>query len=356
MKASNMSDPLNFKMTPGLTLGMGHPVTTRIRRLNMRNNTIARLGTLALILGGLGLSSAAISSAGTQTQPLETAVNSALKLTHTRADEVAVEKIVTLEGTPAMREESAVRRAGLKPMRLRFSPKYTPEQADKIRKHREATITSNDSIADIVPLNKISKNRLYKNRFELNIDKSGHGVMQISLGHGGWPDFPLGNENWLKRDLSSQMQAGLAKAIKRCSTESAPIYFPAIITKGDTDISKGNFEVECTPGVPDTRNQVTRKQLALAYLNSDELPLKERQVRIQWLMKYALITEFVKSDKTPTFAGDAKACERIENEMLTVYAVTERHRKMATNSLKKCSNMNYDWVRKREGLPLVTAQ
>ena len=55
----NMSDPL----TLGLTLGIGHPVTQRIRRLTMRQtNKYMRGGTAIIIAAGLGLSSTALSS------------------------------------------------------------------------------------------------------------------------------------------------------------------------------------------------------------------------------------------------------------------------------------------------------
>ena len=55
----NMSDPL----TLGLTLGIGHSVTQRIRRLTMRQtNKYMRGGTAIIIAAGLGLSSTAFST------------------------------------------------------------------------------------------------------------------------------------------------------------------------------------------------------------------------------------------------------------------------------------------------------
>lgn len=51
-----ISSDINLNMSDPLTLGMGHPVTERIRRLKMRkSNLLTRSGTAALILAMLGI-------------------------------------------------------------------------------------------------------------------------------------------------------------------------------------------------------------------------------------------------------------------------------------------------------------
>jgi len=364
----NTSDPL----TLGLTLGIGHPVTQRIRRITMRQtNKYMRGGTAIIIAAGLGLSSTALSS--DTSAPVKEAVKTVL-------DKVELPDLPELEAVPKPLPELEIQTAptepkkfaeapedttsvhpaahsaavtNLAPMRLRFNPRFTTEQLEKIQTQREAYAASdNDKILKTAMDDTFFK-AAYKNRFELTIDDIGVGQLKISLGHGGWPGYPAINTGWLKRDLSADMLKGLKDIIKRCSSESGPVYFSADITDGDADIGKGTFEVECVSGTQHVLENISRTDLAYAYVESDDLPLEQRQNSFQWMIGFAMMDEYVKNTPNATLADDHAACIRMNTERKNKHAFNDKHRKSADYFLNKCAETDYNWVRKRENIPEV---
>ena len=353
----NMSDPL----TLGLTLGIGHSVTERIRRLTMRQtNKYMQGGTVMIVAAGLGLSSTAFSSEKTS-EPIKEAVTTVL-------EKVDIPPIPNLGVPPkalpedpqklaeAPKSQPIVQSAeitGMPPMRLRFTPQFTTEQLEKIEAQRQAYAAAQDDKVLKAALDDTFKRTSYKNRFQLIIDDFGVGRMDISLGQGAWPGYPKINTGWLKRDLSADMQRGLKDIIKRCASELGPVYYYSDITDGDADIGKGTFEVECTPGSETTLKNTSRTDLAYAYLNSEDLPLDRRQNNFQWMIGFAMMHEYVENTPNATLADDRAACVRMNTERKNKHAFTENHRQQADHFLGQCAETDYNWVRKRQNIPEV---
>lgn len=361
----NMSDPL----TLGLNLGIGHSVTQRIRRLTMRQTNKYMLGgTVMIIAAGLGISSAAFST--DSNKPLKEAVKTVLEKVETPTSpkfdatpkslpdpekkNVPPKAFRKLAEAPSLKPPKQSRSAtGLKPMRLRFNPRFTTEQLEKIQKQRKAYVTSDDDKILKMAMDDTFFKASFKNRFELTIDDLGIGRLKISLGQGAWPGYPATNTGWLKRDMSADMERGLKDVIKRCSSALAPVYFNSDITEGDADIGKGTFEVECVPGTAQILKNTSELDLAYAYLNSDDLPLQTRQNNFQWKIGFAMMNEYVKNNPRATLADDITACIRMNTERKNKHAFNERHRKQADHFLSQCPDANYNWVRKREKMPEV---
>lgn len=320
-----------------------------------------------IIAAGLGLSSTALSTE--TSEPIKEAVKTVL-------EKVEVPTLPKLEATPkqlpnaeiqavpikpkkfaeAPSTQPAVKSAkvtGLTPMRLRFNPRFSTEQLEKIEEQRQAYATSKDDKILKTAMDDTFKRTSYKNRFEVTIDDFGVGRMEISLGQGGWPGYPAKNTGWLKRDMSADMQRGLKAITKRCSSELGPVYFNSDITEGDADIGKGTFEVECVPGTQQVLENTSRRDLAYAYLKSDDLPLEKRQNNFQWMIGFVMMDEYVKNTPNATLADDRAACIRMNTERKNKHAFIENHRQQADHFLEKCPETDYNWVRKREKMPEV---
>ena len=353
----NMSDPL----TLGLTIGMGHSTTERIRRLTMRKtNKMMRSGTAMIVLAGLGLSSSIIATAASE--PVEQAVKTVLKKVdiqpELQAPETPTAEIQKLadaaEGAPTPATTS-VRASDLKPMRLRMHPRFSTEQLEKIQKQREAYVSNKADKNALKALDGTFARGNFLNRFQVTISDDGTGLVEISKGQGGWPGHPITNPAWMDRPLSLQMQKGLKDIMKKCISASGPVYFNAEFTEGDGDIGKGTFEVECVPGSDVNRSQVTDTNLAHAYLASDELPLEQRQDYFQWKIGFAKMKEYVVNNPDATLDDDRKACVRMNTEHIEKHTFNERHRKVYRTFLNKCADpdYNYNWVRIRNNIPEV---
>ena len=204
-----------------------------------QTNKYMRGGTAMIIAAGLGLSSTAFST--DTSEPIKEAMKTVL-------EKVEVPATPKLEATPNPSPEAETQTAlpkaskklaeapksqpivqsaevtGLAPMRLRFTPQFTTEQIAKIEAQRQAYAAAKDDKALKAALDDTFKKRSYKNRFQLIIDDIGIGHMQISLGQGGWPGYPVQNTKWLKRDLTPEMQSGLKHIIEKCSFESGPVF------------------------------------------------------------------------------------------------------------------------------------
>ena len=357
--------PLSLDMSDPLTLGMGHPVTERIRRLSMRKTNIrTRSGTCAVIIAALGISAPIFS--GASASPVTEAVDT---LTQQRLEpiikavsapqtepqnltELAPQTLVEVEAKTAVQSVTkTARNTGLKPMRLRLTPRFTTEQIDKIVAYRKAVAGGDAALRDGTDGYWMSLSK--KNRMQLIVNDEGQGVLDISNGNGGWPGYPVTNVDWEMRPLSPAMETSLRGAMQRCAKETTPIYFLMNISGGDPDLGKGNYEIECLPGSERVQAATTSIDLAHAYLASEELPLERRQGNFKWMMPFALFHNYVRTTTNATIAGDRAECVRIYTLMKEKYGFTENSRKSADHHLESCATKDYNWVRKRENLPLI---
>jgi len=343
-----MSDPL----TLGLNLGMGHPVTERIRRLTMRKtNKVMRGGTAMIIVAGLALSSSIVSSAAVE--PVEEVVNMVLKKADIKA-EIAPD--ATFKPKVPLKLAEATQAQTLQisnPMRLRLTPRFTKDQLSKIEEQRQAVAKGEGDKNAKKALDGTFARLNFLNRFQVTIAENGQGLVEISKGQGGWPGYPVTNTGWAQRPLSSYMQHGLKSIVEKCSFASSPVYFLADLIDGDGDVGKGTFEVECVPGSNVIRAQVTDLDLAYAYLASDDLPLERRQGNFQWKFAFASFQSYVKNHPNTTIARDREECVKIYTTLKRDYGFTERHQKSADHQLSSCATNDYNWVRRRENIPEV---
>lgn len=343
----NMSDPL----TLGLTLGIGHPVTQRIRRLTMRHtNKYMRGGTVIMIAVGLGLSSTALSS--DTTTPVKEAMKTVLEKVEVPALpelEAAPKKFSEAPSSQPTVQSAAVTR--LKPMQLRMKPEFTPAQIAKIETQRQAYVSGDEGSID--DLSKSMVNINHNNRFQVTISVNGDGLVEVSKGRGGWPGFPKSNTDWGKRNLSVDMQRGLDAIMKRCAASDRPIHFMATLNDGDGDIGKGDFEVGCVPGSHSQRAQLTYVDYAQAYLESTDLPLEHRQNLANLTANFGMISEYVLTTPNASITQDRDECVKIHEKTKKEYGFTQSLRESSDRFLAKCSTANYNWIRKRETMPEV---
>ena len=350
----NMSDPL----TLGLTLGIGHSVTQRIRRLTMRQtNKYMRGGTVIIIAAGLGLSSTAFSK--DSSKPIKKAMKTVLE----KVEAPVVSKTNStpkslLETAKKIAEASSVRPTaqsgtvtGLRAMQLRMKPEFTPAQIAKIETQRQYYVSGDKSRINDINTSMANINR--KNRFQVTISGNGDGLVEISKGRGGWPGFPKSNTDWEKRTLSVDMQRGLAAVLQRCAASDKPIHFMALLDDGDNDIGKGDFEVGCVPGTMNERAKLTYKDYAQAYLSSDDLPLEHRQNMANLTANFGMLSEYVLTTPNATIAQDRIECIKIHEKTKKDYGLTQRLRESSDRHLAKCPTTDYNWIRRRENIPEV---
>ena len=350
----NMSDPL----TLGLTLGIGHSVTQRIRRLTMRQtNKYMRGGTAIIIAAGLGLSSTAFST--DSSKPIKEAMKTVLEKIETPLVPDANSTPKPMPETPKkLAEAPSVQptvqfnfATGLKPMQLRMKPEFTPVQIAKIEAQRQAYVSGDKS--SINDLNTTMANKNRKNRFQVTITRNGEGLVEISKGRGGWPGFPKSNTDWERRPLSVDMKRGLAAVLQRCAASDKPIYFRMTLNDGDNDIGKGNFEVGCVPGTKSERAKLTYNDYAQAYLASEDLPLEHRQNMANLTANFGMLSEYVLTTPNATIAQDRIECVKIYEKIKEEYGLTQSLREGSDRLLATCSTTNFNWIRRRENIPEV---
>ncbi len=343
--------PINLEMSDPLTLGLGHPIAERIRRLPMRKtNTLMLGGTSALILSVLTLTAVTSNAA---VKPVTDIVTD-LSATQFKRDNKIIPESVSIISTqpPIKMAELAKPRAsthtGLKPMRLRMSPRFTPEQIVKTEARRQSVNKKEDGA--MKKLNGTFANILRNNRYQVIISDDGFGSLKISKGQGGWPGYPKINTDWLSRPMSADMHNSLKAIFKRCAAAAVPVYFLAVTQGGDSDIGQGDYEVECVPGTAAQQKNVSGIDLANAMLASSDFSLRRRQAGFGWRMPISVIKEYVKTTPNATIAGDRLECVRIHTSMKQKYAFmqgsSDRH-------LEKCATTNYNWVRKGDNIPAV---
>lgn len=349
--------PLTLEMSDPLTLGMGHPVTQRIRRLSMRKtNIVTRSGTCALILGALGLTAPVFTAtaASPVTEVVDIATTKAIgslesgviaarpNLQKSASFEVA-------EATPAAEPSSRVSLTA-KAMRLRMKRETNQATIADINVARQAYVKGDKNAID--EINRLVADDTRKNRFQVTIDDQGEGQLAISKGSGGWPGFPATNTDWERRSMSGEMQTALQDIITRCGEAKTPTYYQMTFFGGDADLGQGLYEIGCVPGNETVRNKFTSLDLVEAYLASSDLPLATRQENFNWKMGFALIEDYVKNTPDATIAKDRAACIEIYNR-LKAYDFFGKSLTGVDSLKSKCATSDYNWVRKRENLPLV---
>ncbi len=352
--------PLTLEMSDPLTLGMGHPVTERIRRLTMRKtNLLTRSGTCALIIAALGLTApvftatAASPSANSVTEVVDSMMKTAVdKLPSTDQPQMMAQLMAPSAPSTGANTSG---HSGLKPMRLRMTTKrpLTPEQISKINAYRKAIAGGDKKV--LKDLDAYLKSFGSEKHIQMTVKNNGQAILDISKGKGGWPGYPISNTDWDKRPLSVDMKNATREITQRCSQAKSPVYFQMDITGGDADLGQGSYEIECVPGSEAVQKNTKEMDLALAYLASDDLPLTRRKNNFQWKMLFASTREYVRTTPNATIASDRIECARILTLRKEKYAFTERHRegKGFDFQLQRCATSDYNWIRKGMGISPV---
>jgi len=319
-----------------------------------KTNTLMRCGTATFILASVAMTTPILSSAG---EPVLAAVQGEVKAiinpSTTETSAPAIQKFAeSSEATPAPVAKITTSSTRLAPMSLGMKLDMTEAQANAIERQRPAARQGDKNamkqIADFMSKAK------YKNHFRVEIADNGTGTVKVYEAVKPWLGGGRQIKTWPERELSSVMQRGLKDIMEKCSTFSGPAYFNADLLKGDGDLGKGQYEVECTPGTELARSQVTKVDYAYAYLDSVDLPLEQRQSQFGFRIHFASIDEYVKNNPNATFADDRAACVRMHTLHKEKHSFNDEDRAISDNFLAKCPTMNYNWRRSNNGLPEIT--
>ncbi len=368
-----MKHLLDFGVRAPLTLEMGHPIETRLKQLRHvdRDKKVLPTAIGALLLLGSSISSvsaktdeiikqAAVPILTTIEAQSKSKLEKALFPTSVEKSLSPVDKSLNTgpeqalnEAVPVTVKMAAVepRGSGLKPMRLRMSPYFTTAQLNAFTEERKRLVETDPSASGA--FNGEYINISYFNRFEVVVDDKGRAIMRISKGGGGWPGYPKNNTDWHQRPLSMKMQQAMQSIIDRCAKSSGPVYFKTPILDGDADMGKGNFEIECTPGSIATQNRTSAKDLAYAWLSSEDIRLERRQSNMGWKMNFALMDEYVQKMQNGSVAKDRAECVRIHTLIKAKYSFTETDKAGQDQMIENCAKKDYNWIRKRNNLPEV---
>ena len=347
----DMSDPL----TLGVNLRMSHPVTERIRRLSMRKtNTIMRCGTAAFIFAAIGATTPILSTASAE--PILTTVQDKVQQSLTlpdAPDTPAIEKRAEAPDAPSPSAQIAPSQTNLTPMRLRFYRVGDLNQKDynKIETARKAYKGGDTSSAKTISGIVIETNK--RNRFQFAINDQKQASFMTYKNQASGIGYPLDNVSWDERPLSNSIRQAINGAMRRCESAKSPSYFMANINSNDTVLGQGEFEVECILGSESTQKDATNIELAKAYLASDELPLAKRQSVFQFMMMFAKMDDYVRLNPSATFADDRAACVKIYTD-LKQYDFIAKAPDGMNRMLENCPNTNYNYRRRRAGLPEIT--
>jgi len=353
-----MKHILDFGVSAPLTLEMGHPIETRLQQLRHVDRDKKALPT---VIGALLLFGSSISSVSAKTDEIvKQAAVPILKTIEVQSEakfqkEIAptVTKKTVNEAVPVRVKMASVepKRSGLKPMRLRMSPYFTTAQLNAFTEDRKRLVESDSSASGAFNGDYI--NISYFNRFEVLVDDNGRAIMNISKGGGGWPGYPKNNTDWHQRPLSVKMQQAMQSIIDRCAKSPGPVYFQMPILDGDADMGKGDFEIECTPGSLATQNRTRAKDLAYAWLASEDIRLERRQSNMGWKMNFALMDEYVQKTQNGSIEKDRVECIRIHKLIKEKYSFTETAKIGQDRMIEKCSEKDYNWIRRRNNIPEV---
>jgi len=213
--------------------------------------------------------------------------------------QAASEKTVT-ETVPVIVKMASVepKHSGLKPMRLRMSPYFTTAQLNAFTEERKRLVET-------------------------------------------------------QRPLSAKMQQAMQSIIDRCAKSPGPVYFQMPILDGDADMGQGDFDIECTPGTIATQKRTSAKDLAYAWLASDDIRLERRQSNMGWKMRFALMDEYVLKTQNGSISKDRTECVRIEKLIKEKYSFTEMAKTGQDRMIKNCAEKDYNWIRRRNNIPEV---
>ena len=353
-----MKHLLDFGVSAPLTLAMGHPLETRLNQLRHVDRDKKVLPTA---IGALLLLGSSISSVSAKTDEIVKQASVPILKTIEVQSETKTEKdlVPTVtekninEVVPVTVKMASVeqRRSELKPMRLRMSPYFTTAQLNAFTEERKRLVETDPSASGA--FNGEYINISYFNRFEVVVDDNGRAIMNISKGGGGWPGYPKNNTDWHQRPLSVKMQQAMQSIIDRCAKSPGPVYFQMPILEGDADMGNGDFEIECTPGSIASQNRTREKDLAYAWLVSEDIRLERRQSNMGWKMSFALMNEYVQTTQNASIARDRVECVRIHALIKEKYSFTERAKTGQDRMIENCAEKDYNWVRRRNNIPEV---
>jgi len=81
-------------------------------------------------------------------------------------------------------------------------------------------------------------------------------------------------------------------------------------------MGNGDFEIECTPGSIASQNRTREKDLAYAWLVSEDIRLERRQSNMGWKMSFALMNEYVQTTQNASIARKGENRTRSDDRKL----------------------------------------
>lgn len=351
-----MRNLLNFGVDAPLALEMAHPIETRLKTLQYADR---ERRALPLAIGSLLLAASVMSPVSAKTvdrvEVAPASIAQSVTPVHSDSETMPLPEKAALPlriaEAVSISVTSPQRLTKLKPMRLRMNPHFTTDQLNTFTAARKRLVEIDPSAA--AAFNGDYINISYYNRFEVVVKDNGQALMNISRGTGGWPGQPVINTQWDTRPLSAEMQAGMRAALDKCASRSEPFYFHAAILDGDPDMGRGNFEIECTPGSEVKQARLSNRDLAQAWLRSDDIRLDRRQSNMDWKMSFALIEEHVAKTNGASLAADRIACVEINETIRDEYSFSDSDRAARDKSISECGEVDYNWVRRRMNVPEV---
>lgn len=316
-----------------------------------KTNRAARSGTLAFILMALGLTAPVFNGAAASpvTEVVDIVTQKALRPLNEVPPSLtlqtpAPQKQVSHKMVQATTPSSTNR--GYAAMQLRLIPRFSLAIFDGIDR------------SDQNELQRLTDIDSQRRRFQVTVTDQGQTHIFTQVWASGWPGHPAADDNWSKRSVSREMRQEIDRIINRCAASKSANYFFGHLTldelNTETGVGPGGYEVECVPGTKQARKSVTDIELAKAYLAADELPLSDRHGNFDWKMSFAMMEDYVVKNPNATLEDDRKACVRIYNYLLDNYDFIGQDPKSGTRALlKKCPSANYNWFRKKAGIPEI---
>ena len=245
----NMSDPL----TLGLTIGMGHSTTERIRRLTMRKtNKMMRSGTAMIVLAGLGLSSSIVA----------TAASEAVKAEKPQSDSAAI--LATLSLIP-----------------VTMDPTIETEMNRRIRGVLDGTL----------PGTAVSEwPGLQSGHIEVDVTTQGAGQATVRDTEG----------NAIEGVDKSEVLASLNPLLNLCSTHSkissTSDYF--IMTAGVPEIE---YQATCTPKPKANQpSKLTVDEEIAIILADNDIPMSTRKAMARGMKAGTMARKYIAETPNPT--------------------------------------------------------
>jgi len=310
----NMSDPL----TLGLTLGIGHSVTQRIRRLTMRQtNRYMQGGTVMIIAAGLGLSSTALSTEASA--PVKEAVA-------TVSEKVEVPATPELEVAPKQLPETEIQAAPIALKKFAEAPK--PKSETQKPRNTSSFYASKDDpkvIASLFlapkTLDAAIEKEMNRRRFavaagELPMTvisewpgmRSNH--VSVSLTTDGVYDAKIYNVDGVELPLETQNEklASLKLTMDNCIAHGQSITGVNYYEYTDA-ITSLVYNATCTSKPNPTRNIDLSVDEEIALLMADtDVDIKTRKARARGMKAGSLIREYKTKFPNPTREQDYEEC------------------------------------------------